>query len=141
MSLKPFAFPCLSPHLDEGCVHPFMLLQNSSSLPLLLSSCCLCQSELLSRFNRVDSTWITLCPAKSSIVDYFCYRMYIISPREMSCLCSLNQCSYLLPQRTLQKLLLLLAKVQILKMLATVFLFSLLSSCDSSSFCDDSTTA
>ena len=81
----------------------------------LLNSCSLCQSELLSRFNRVDSTWISLHPNKSSIVDCFCYRMYVISPREMSCLCSLNRYSYLLPQRTLQKLLLLLAKVQTFK--------------------------
>lgn len=52
-----------------------------------------------------------------------CYRTYIISHRETPCLCSLNQYSCLHLQRTSQKLPLLLAKVQILKILKIAFLF------------------
>lgn len=130
LAFKPI-LPCSSPYLDEGCQHPFVPSQAH-----LLSSCSVCQSELLRHFNRVDSNWISLLQLRAVLWIVFCYRMYIISHREMPCLCSLNQYSYLLPQQTLQKLPLLLAKVRILKILEIVFLFSLSSCYACSSFCE-----
>lgn len=73
----------------------------------------------------VDSNWINTLPAESSNVRlFFCFRIYAISHREMLCLCSLNQYYYLLLQQTLQKLLLLPAKVQIFKQTVVWLLLS-----------------
>lgn len=68
-----------------------------------------------------ESNWINT-PLKILMWIFFFFgRTYIISHRKMLCLCSLNQYSFLLLQQTLQKSPLSLAKVQILKILETVY--------------------
>lgn len=119
LSLQPL-FPGLNPYLDEGCQHPPLRTVVDTCAAQLLYEC---QSELLSYFTELIQIRCTVAWPRV-LTGFFCccYRMSIISHRETLCLCSLNRCSYLPLQPTLQKLPLLLAKVQILKILETAFL-------------------